>query len=376
MHGMVYISEGGKAVSPLYSWQDGRANRKYSKTKTFCEEILDRTGYVCSSGYAFATLFYNRINHIEPKEAKSFCSIMDYIVMILTNNKTPLIHVSNAASFGLYDLKNNCFDSVAVEQLGLSHYTLPQIAEETEIAGYYKNIPISVAIGDNQASFFGSVKEEKTSALVNFGTGSQVSAVVDELQNINKEIEIRPYLFGKYLICGSALCGGKAYAIMENFFLEYAETLTQKKTSQYEIMNELARKAYIDGKPLSISTRFCGTRQNPSLRGVISGIDDINFTPGNLLLGVLHGMVDELKIYFDCMGCVDVSRLVASGNAVKKNLLLVNLLGDVFEMKVVLTDSNEEAAVGSALYAGISASIIQIHQAKEIIREVTKNEQE
>lgn len=375
MHGMVYISEDGKAVSPFCNWQDGRGNRKFSETKTYCEEIMNRTGYMCCSGYAFATMFYNKINHLEPQNAKSFCSIMDYVVMVLTNKKTPLVHVSNAASFGLYDIKNNCFDKSAVEKLGLSHYTLPQIAGASDIAGYYENIPVCVAIGDNQASFFGSVKEEKTSALVNFGTGSQVSVVADEFQKVGKELEIRPYLFGKYLICGSALCGGKAYAIIEKFFSEYVGALTQKTDSQYETMNNLAKKAYSDGQPLFVSTLFCGTRQEPSLRGLISGIDDTNFTPGNLILGVLQGLANELKTYFDRMEHSDITHLVASGNAVKRNVVLQSLLKDIFKMDVVLTNSNEEAAIGSALYAGVTSSVIQLTQAKKIIEEIIKNEQ-
>ena len=41
---------------------------------------------------------------------------MDYVVMILTERKTPLIHISNAASFGLCDIKNNSFDKKAIEK--------------------------------------------------------------------------------------------------------------------------------------------------------------------------------------------------------------------------------------------------------------------
>ena len=72
MHGLIYVSEEGKAVSPLYNWQDGRGNRLYQEEKTYCQEIEARTGYPCNSGYAFATMFYNHINLLEPKEAKSF----------------------------------------------------------------------------------------------------------------------------------------------------------------------------------------------------------------------------------------------------------------------------------------------------------------
>jgi len=366
---MIYLSEEGKAVSPFYNWQDGRGNRKFSEIKTFSEAVTDRTGYRCSSGYAFVTMFYNRIKNIEPRNAKSFCSIMDYVVMGLTRTSKPLIHPSNAASFGLYDVKNNCFDKRAVAKLGLSDYQLPQISSGTEIAGCYKDIPVAIAIGDNQASFFGSVRDEKTCVLVNFGTGSQISTITDKYTETDNELETRPYLFGKYLICGSALCGGKSYALLEKFFSEYTEKTAAKQNSQYEIMNSFAEKAYNEGKPLLVSTLFCGTRKEPSLRGSISGIDDVNFTPGNLILGVLYGMARELKDYFDLMETSGIKKIVASGNAVKRNPVLKNILKDIWNAEVTLTSSNEEAAIGSALYAGVSASVIELQNAKDIINE-------
>ena len=212
---------------------------------------------------------------------------------------------------------------------------------------------MSPGIGDNQASFFGSVKNEKDSALLNFGTGSQVSVALDKYKKAEGGLEVRPYLFRKYLLCGSALCGGKAYAIAERFFSEYAKALGHEE-GQYEILNELARKAYEEGEALSVSTLFCGTRENPSLRGRITGIDDINFTPGNLLLGFLCGMAEELKGLFDLMEKDDILNIVASGNAVKKNPTLCKILEDVFKAKVELTPFDEEAAIGAALYGKTS----------------------
>lgn len=352
MHGMLYISDAGQALSPFYTWQDGRGNRKYSEECTYSAEIEARTGYTCNTGYAFSTLFYNACEHIEPPGAYSFCTIMDYVAMRLTGRKSPLVHPSNAASFGLYDIQNHGFDRIAIQRLGLSHLTLPEVAEqEDNTVGYYQNIPVSVAIGDNPASFFGSVKNEKESVLVNFGTGSQVSLVVERYQTVPEGLEIRPYLFGKYLICGSALCGGKAYALLERFFSDYAKALLPEATSQYELMNRFAKEAYTDGHALSVSTQFCGTRKKPFLRGSITGIDDTNFTPGQLILGVLRGMAEELKDYYDQMKPRKVTHLVASGNAVKRNEVLQWVLEDVFQKKVELTDNNEEAAIGSALYA-------------------------
>ena len=352
MHGVVYLSRSGEIVSPLYSWQDKRGNRAFFESKTYCDEIKERTGESVNSGYGFATLFYNKINGIEDKGAYTFCSIADALVMALTGRKTPIIHPSFAASFGLFDVKKNCFLEKAINALELSPLALPEISEDT-VAGYFNGIPVSVAIGDNQASFFGSA-EDNEGALINFGTGSQISVVTDDYINAEKGLEVRPYLFGKYLLCGSALCGGKAYAILENFFSEYAKALGINE-KQYETMNALAQKAYEKGEVLKVLPLFCGTRENPELRGSVADISDFNFTPGNLVLGTLYGMANELKGYFDLMGIKNVGKLTASGNAVKKNEVLKKVIKDVFSLPLNLTENDEEAAIGVAMYAGIVA---------------------
>lgn len=367
MHGVLYVDEFGNAVSPLFNWQDGRGNRKTEYGKTYCDEMKDLTGYTVFSGYGFASLFYNRRNYLEPQMAKSFCTVMDYVAMKVVGNTSPTIHPSNAAGLGLYNIKNNCFDSEAVKKLDLEHLHLPDIVQNDKVIGYYKKIPISVAIGDNQASFYGSVKEEKASALINFGTGSQISVIVDSFTNPDENLEVRPYLFDNYLLCGSALCGGKAYAILEKFFSGYVKEINKESGSQYEIMNVLAQKAYDSRQELKVSTTFCGTRKEPNLRGAISGIGEENFTPQNLVLGVLQGMVDELKIYFDCMKIENVTHLVASGNAVRKNKVLQMLLKDIFRAHVDVLDYHEEAAVGAALYAGICSRAISPVQVTKII---------
>lgn len=340
MHGVLYVDQNGQAVSPFYNWQDGRGDRIY------CKEIFQRTGHTVFPGYGFATLYYNQRNQLEPQNAASFCTIMDYVVMQLTGNGTPLMHPTNAASLGLYLLEQNAFDTEAVAALGLSHLSLPIIVKEPAMAGTYQGIPVGVAIGDNQASFYGSVKQEENTALVNFGTGSQISAVVDRVMPVDAQLEIRPYLFGKYLVCGSALCGGKAYAILEQFFSAYVGT----GESQYETMNCLAQKAYGQKKALKVCTQFCGMRKDPALQGAILEITENNFTPEQLILGVLQGMAEELKQYFDTMHLEHVTHLAASGNAIQKNPVLPLVLQDLFGLPVTLTEQKEEAAIGAALY--------------------------
>ena len=181
MHGIVYVDDCGKAVSPLYTWQDKRGDEPYLNT-TYAKHLGSFAGYGC------VTDFYNKQNNLIPKNAASFCTIQDYFVMHLCGLKKPILHSTNAASFGLYDIVNNCFTN------GYS----PKITTDFAIAGKFKNIPVGVAIGDNQASVFSTLQSENN-LLINVGTGSQVSIICDHIIN-GENLEVRPYFENKYLI--------------------------------------------------------------------------------------------------------------------------------------------------------------------------------
>lgn len=359
MHGVVCLDKAGNAVSPLYTWQSQLAGR------AVCDEIRRKTGCVVYPGYGHATLYALAQSGRLPDRAAQYCTIMDYVVMRLTGRKTPLIHSTNAASLGLYGLKTGSFDRDALAALALP-LDAPEVTTLSCLAGYHRGIPVSVAIGDNQASFFGSVPDEMHSLLLNYGTGSQLSFVCASPDTPSGEI--RPYLGGKFLLCRSALCGGRAYALLERFFAAYAAQAGFGSEAQYETLNALAVEAYHNEQKLRVSTQFCGTRENPDIRGSIYDIGEDNFTPGALTLGVLQGMVDELYMGFDAQAHPQLRRLVASGNAVRKNPVLRTLLGDTFAMPLYLTAQKEEAALGAALFGGICAGALSLAQAKSAIR--------
>ncbi len=340
MHGIVYIDDKGNATSPLYTWQDMRGNE-------VTEEIKNLTGYNIASGYGFATHYYNLKHSLVPKDSLSLCSIMDYLAIKLTNAKHPFIHPSVAASFGLFDIKNNCFDTLALSKLGITETTLPCVIENSNEIGRYKNIPVYAAIGDNQASVYACIGTDDTALVLNYGTGSQIS-IITQSTKANLPLEIRPYLFGANIVCGSGLCGGYSYAILEKFF-----GVITGKDNNYPLINALSEKAYNEGKkPLRVSTLFRGTREDPNLRGCITDIDDINFTPGRLALGFLQGMADELYDMYLLTGEKQKNRICASGNAVQKNPVFQKLLSDKYGMPLTLSSYKEEAATGAALYAG------------------------
>ncbi len=356
MHGILYIDEGGRALSPLYTWLDGRGDRLH-ETKTYAERFSELTGYPAATGYGLVTHYYNVVNNLVPENAVYIVSIADYIAMCLTKRQAPIMHASFAHSLGAYDLTEGGFDAEALAKLGIDVKMLPEVTSEAIAIGTLGDIHVKVPIGDNQAAFLNSVRDGQNSILVNIGTGGQISVLS---RNIIKteNCETRPYLKNNYLVVGSSLCGGHAYAILHGFYKRLTECLGSDVRNLYCLMNEMAARAIEDigniemTGGLEVSTKFCGTRSNPKLRGYIANVSPQNFTPEHLTLGVLQGIAGELHdLYKEISVHLDSApdRLIGSGNGIRLNPVLRQVFEGLFSMELHTPEQQEEAACGAAL---------------------------
>ncbi len=351
MHGIVYTDENGKAVSPLFTWQDQRAAAEYKDGKSYAQVLG------CFAGYGLATDFYNEINELIPENASYLCTIADYAAMQLCGLMKPLVHITNAASLGCFDITKNCFT--------VNNPRLPDVTADFRAVGEYKGIPVCVALGDNQASFIGSVSDAEN-ALINVGTGSQISWLTDELVSSNG-VENRPFDGKRYLAAGCALCGGRAFAMLERLFREIASLASEKEIkSLYSQIDTLLEEK--TETTLSADCRFCGTRNDPSIRGSISNVSENNFTAADIALAVLNGMSSELYEMYKSSGKA-ARMLVCSGNGMRKNAALRRITSEMFGCDIKVPLYAEEASYGAALAAAVACGCFEnISDACKVIK--------
>ena len=367
MHGIIYLDKNGNAVSPLYTWQFSGANELCGNGQTYTQKLSELTGFRMSAGFGLSTLFLHTEKSCVPEGAVSCCTVHDYFAMKLCSRTSPIMHTSDAASFGLFSTDTMSFDRDAVRKAGLSENILPDVSTGLEVIGEHRGIPVCIAIGDNQASFIGSVCDMKSCVLVNIGTGSQVSFATSD-KNFIAGTELRPCCGSVMLRVGSALCGGMAFSALERFLRSCAELVTgQKIPSAYPSIDRYLEKPEPEN-PLEVSTLFEGTRDNPSLRGSVCGIGLDNFTPGHLIWGTLHSIADELYDMYTAAG-EKKSILVGSGNGLRKNPALQSIFEQTFGMKLLTPQHKEEAAFGAAL-CGLCACgrFDSIEKAQKLIR--------
>ncbi len=370
MHGILYLDRLGNALSPLYFWQDESGNQPFDEKQSYAERLTDITGYRMATGFGATTYYYHSQTGRVPQTSSRICTIHDYVAMKLCGKNEPLVHTSDAASFGLFNLDTLMFDQEAIVKAGLDINIFPRTTKGFAIAGMYDNqIPISVAIGDNQASFLGSVCDMENCVLVNVGTGSQISFLSDS-PTVTEGMESRPCFDNKYLCVGSSLCGGRAFALLEQFLRNTASFVTDSLiNTAYPAIDRYLENSHQPDNPLIVSTRFSGTRNNPEERGGISNLGLSNFTPQQLIWGVLNGMVEELHAMYKSAKLQTHKVLIGSGNGLRKNKALQKLFRKNFGMELIIPAHSEEAAFGAALFALTAAGYEDsIFSAQKLIR--------
>ena len=349
-------------MSPLYTWQDGRGDLLLSEEQSYAEHLSALTGYSLATGLGMVTHYYNLRNKLVPPQASSLCTIADYLVMKLTGRPSPLLNPTNAASLGCFDIQSGAFDGKVLVRADLEMALLPQVSNELTAAAplrkdlFGKTLPVFPAIGDNQASFLGSVKDVTRSLLVNIGTGSQISRFSTDFLEI-PGLETRPFPQQGCLLVGAPLCGGKSYALLESFFRQVMGHFTgEEPISLYELMSQIEPESLNSVDLLQVDTRFQGTREKQAIRGSIGNISLDNFTPGNMITGFLEGIALELFQFYRLFPerlRSESDMLIGSGNGIRFNRLQRDILERVFNRKLIIPKHEEEAACGAALAAAV-----------------------
>lgn len=349
MHGILYVNSQGQSISPLYTWQDSSGNIRINGKSSI--EILHENGLKCSSGYGISTHFYLQRSGKIPYDAVKITTISDYIAMKICGNDAPILSSEMAAGLGCFDVMRREFMSDALKSAGVDVSFLPKNVKGYSIVGHTEaGVPVVCSMGDNQASFMGSVDKPENTLLLNIGTGSQISFMTSVYVESNSDIELRPY-GNAYILAGSALCGGRAYAMLEEFYREISGH------SCYDLMSRHAED-FLNSHDISqawdVDTRFQGTRSDPSITGNIRGITADNFCPGAFTVGVICGIIGELHGMYKKISLLTSRRadfIVGSGNALRRNKSMQRIAKKIFGIEVRLSDNGEEAARGAAICA-------------------------
>ena len=232
-HGVALIGPDASPAGPAITWQDLRVQEPLPG----CDRpVLERfisaaggreafrsTGCLPAAGFLGPSLYWLRLQEALPEPPVVACFVPDAVVSFLTG-ATVVCEPTLAGSSGIFDIRSNCWDSRLLERLELPARLFPPIGDAGDIVGGLRRelaeavglgpgTPVTVALGDNQASFIGSAPEPGRSLLLNVGTGGQISARTDSFHFI-PGLENRPFPRRHYLLIGGGLFGGSFLCLL------------------------------------------------------------------------------------------------------------------------------------------------------------------
>ncbi len=378
-HGGLLVDSQLRPITPLINWQDRRSQETLpDSSQAYLQRAQElagsdapaRAGCRLHSGFMAVTLFWMKERGVLPRQGTA-CLVMDYFTALVTGQNV-ITDATCAGSYGVLDLRHGVWDHEMLAALGLPDSLFPPVhpsGERTgslrpdfaEMTGLPAGLPVFGALGDNQASFFGSVAHPAESVLINVGTGGQVAARLEE-HCYDPRLETRPFLDGKFLLVCPGLCGGRTYATLERFFRQVGVEVFQLASGQplYDIMNRLAAAAPAGADGLRCEPFFTGTRQQPDLRATWSGMTPENFTPGHMTRALIEGMARAFRTGYEAIRhhlAQSPTRLVCSGNGMRENPLIRRLVAEEFGLPASVPRHREEAAFGAALLAAVGAGI-------------------
>jgi sugar (pentulose or hexulose) kinase len=380
-----------EVVGPLISWQD-RRTAEPGDSGSIVEQVAERgaahllsdgpRGFAASGcpivpGYTSAILFWlDTQGALRPGLKAS--TVPEFFVSTITGTM-PVTDATDAAGWGVFDVVNGRWNDELVRDIGLDRGILPAVVPSARIAGkltaeaalamgLQPGIPVSVASGDHQCAFAGSVTESERSVAINIGTGGQSTVFIPDQSVLRRKgdwpdygsLELRPYIQGGYLLAGVGVVGGRSFRTVRDFFARTGSEVFGHDGDTDVIYSRLVALA-ADAEPgaggVEFQPFFTGTRVEPGRRGSITGLTPGNFTPGNVAMALFEGIARQLHAAYveaQDLGAPARERLIGSGNGVRRNPVLRSALGSLFSMSLELTARTDEAATGAALCAAVA----------------------
>ena len=374
MHGLLLADADLRPLTNLITWQDKRPLEPAGDGRTWLDEFLAlcpadevaRTGCTPSAGYLGVTLFALTRQGLLPASAAHALIFADWAAALLTGSP-PRTDRTNAASTGLYDLEHDEYSSL-VGRTGLNRGLLPPVAaageplgglteEYAAKTGLPAGLPVGVALGDHQAAVLGSVPAGEDWWHVNIGTGGQISLPVGSFVRTPGS-DTRFLTEGRYLLVGAGFAGGDALAWVRRTVAAWLEPfgVTVPDDDLFATLLRLAEAVPPGCDGLGCEPYFAGTRREPERRGAFHGVAANNFTPGHLLRAVAEGIATAFARFateqMPAAGPRAAAKIVATGNAIRRNPVLAASLARAFGLPVFVPEHPEEAAFGAALVAG------------------------
>ncbi len=296
MHGCI-LTRDDAPITPYITWQDARADIPRADGVTDTVRLFEALGRetVFSMGTRFkaglaACSLYSMLRDT-PMDLSGarFETLGSYLISNLSDASRHACHLTDAASTGFAIAAEGVWNQKVIDAVGVSALAFPEIVSETTPLGCYRGIPLFAAIGDHQASVYGSGDGIEHAVSLTIGTAAILCAVAPGY--VRAEMEVRPFFENQCLMTYTRQPGGRVLDLIVEHLRDSAKLLTGQEPDVGKVWEILLANLCDDTQGLHVQPNFfLGVGE-----GVIENISSTNFTAAGLFSAALDSLAEAYR---------------------------------------------------------------------------------
>ena len=370
---MVVLDAHGKPHGNAIVWSDCRAQEMGNRLLNLFgkERHYERTGVVLDGHYIVPMYLYQRehdssfpVNHI-------IMSAKDYIAYYLTDKIAT--DPSTASGYGVYSLKDGCWDTELCRTADVDTGILPPIVDSNHVCGRLRKeaadrlgleegIPIINGGADSVCGVFGLGVMEGTICQM-WGSSTAILGVTDSIvTSPTRAFFTTPLLLkNTYAVEADLMSTGVSYAWASRIL---------KSVGSDKTVTQFAAEAPAGSEGVFFYPYLAGGEQgilwDDTLRGTITGLG-VQHGVRHIMRAILEGMCYEARRCveaFEKGGC-DCRDILCTG-AITADPFFMQLLSNVLGHPCRATSEASGSALGAALLAGAAIGMWDLNDLENI----------
>lgn len=377
-----------KTGLPIYNaivWQCRRTAKLCDelRKKGMDKKIKEKTGLVIDA-YFSATKIKWILDNVPGarKQAENgellFGNIDTWLIWNLTKGKVHVTDYTNASRTMLFNIHELKWDEELLNLFDIPKSMLPEVKASSQVYGktdeilFGGSIPISGAIGDQQASLFGQLCFKEGMAKNTYGTGCFLimntgEKAIDSNNGLLTTIAVGIDGKVQYALEGSVFVGG---AVIQWLRDELRMIKNAKESERYALAVEDSNGVYVVPAFVGIGTPYW----DQYARGIIVGLTR-GAKKEHIIRAALESMAYQTYDVLKAMeedSKIELKKLKVDGGACANNFLM-QFQTDILNVDVDRPKIIETTALGAAYLAGLAIGYWKNIEEIESNLEISRN---
>jgi xylulokinase len=363
MHGAVFLDERDEVLRPSIIWCDQRTEKQCGELteKIGAKKLIELVSNPALPNFTLTKMLWVRENESEIwKQTRTVLLPKDYVRFCLTGDKAT--DVSDASGTLLLDVRNRKWSSELLAATEMSESFLPELYESAEITGTISaecaaetglvvGTKVVAGAGDNAAGAIGMGIVRVGSVSATIGTSGVVFAVTEK-PSIDLKGRIHTFCHAvpnRWHNTGVTQAAGLSFKWFRDNFAanESYDDLVESASKIPAGADGLLWTPYLMGE----RTPHVDSKVRASLIGLTASHTKAHVVHA-ILEGVAFSLRDAIEIFKELNVPIDSIKLGGGGAS---SALWRQIQADVYGQNVETVESDEGAAYGAALLAGVGA---------------------